>query len=75
MHTINPIINRYRYIYIHTCLNSPLYIMLGYGNLAPDTNWSRVFTIFYALIGIPINGILLTNLSDFFSSKVINTCN
>ncbi|XP_008553925.1 open rectifier potassium channel protein 1 [Microplitis demolitor] len=44
---------------------------IGYGNLAPTKLSSRIVMIFYAIIGIPINGILLANLGDFFSSVFI----
>lgn len=40
---------------------------LGYGNLAPTTTLSRILMIFYGLLGIPMNGILLTQLGEFFS--------
>ncbi|CAG7832242.1 unnamed protein product [Allacma fusca] len=45
---------------------------IGYGHLSPSTDWSRVFVIFYALIGIPINGILLQGLGEYFSKKLVN---
>ncbi|XP_066597403.1 open rectifier potassium channel protein 1-like [Prorops nasuta] len=40
---------------------------IGYGNLAPTNMLSRVLMIFYGLIGIPMNGILLSHLGEFFS--------
>lgn len=43
----------------------------GYGNLAPTNMLSRILMIFYALIGIPMNGILLTQLGEFFSRVFI----
>jgi len=43
----------------------------GYGNLAPTNTFSRILMIFYGLIGIPMNGILLTQLGDFFSQVFI----
>ena len=39
---------------------------LGYGNLAPTNMFGRILMIFYGLIGIPMNGILLTQLGEFF---------
>lgn len=39
----------------------------GYGNLAPTNTLSRILMIFYGLVGIPMNGILLSNLGEFFS--------
>ncbi|XP_034254603.1 uncharacterized protein LOC117653210 [Thrips palmi] len=40
---------------------------IGYGNLAPTTPLSRILMIFYALVGIPMNGILLKSLADYFA--------
>ncbi|XP_063986413.1 open rectifier potassium channel protein 1 [Diachasmimorpha longicaudata] len=40
---------------------------IGYGNLAPTNSLSRILMIFYGLIGIPMNGILLAHLGEFFS--------
>lgn len=40
---------------------------IGYGNLAPTTPFSRILMIFYALVGIPMNGILLKSLADYFA--------
>ncbi|XP_068970541.1 open rectifier potassium channel protein 1 [Bombus flavifrons] len=39
---------------------------IGYGNLAPTNMLGRILMIFYGLIGIPMNGILLTQLGEFF---------
>ncbi|KAL6265448.1 hypothetical protein P5V15_002244 [Pogonomyrmex californicus] len=44
---------------------------IGYGNLAPTDTLSRILMIFYGLIGIPMNGILLTQLGEFFSRVFI----
>ncbi|XP_059062633.1 uncharacterized protein LOC131855380 [Achroia grisella] len=45
---------------------------IGYGNLAPTTHLSRILMIFYALFGIPINGILLANLGEYFGLQLIS---
>lgn len=42
----------------------------GYGNLAPTTHLSRILMIFYGMFGIPINGILLANLGEYFGTQV-----
>lgn len=42
----------------------------GYGNLAPTAAVSRILMIFYALVGIPMNGILLKSLADYFAHFV-----
>lgn len=44
--------------------------LLGYGNLAPTTMFGRIFMIFYALVGIPINGFIMIALGDFFGKSV-----
>lgn len=44
----------------------------GYGHLAPESPTGRIFCILYALIGIPLNGIIFATLADFFASKVSN---
>ncbi|XP_068631489.1 uncharacterized protein Ork1 [Battus philenor] len=46
---------------------------IGYGNLAPTTHLSRILMIFYGLFGIPINGILLANLGEYFGLQLIST--
>ncbi|KAE8749110.1 hypothetical protein FOCC_FOCC004279 [Frankliniella occidentalis] len=43
---------------------------IGYGNLAPTTTLSRLLMILYALVGIPMNGILLKSLADYFGHFV-----
>ncbi|XP_044013815.1 open rectifier potassium channel protein 1-like [Aphidius gifuensis] len=48
---------------------------IGYGNLAPTTMSSRILMIFYALLGIPMNGILLGQLGEFFSGIFIKAYN
>ncbi|XP_034833006.1 open rectifier potassium channel protein 1 [Maniola hyperantus] len=45
---------------------------IGYGNLAPTTHLSRILMIFYGLFGIPINGILLANLGEYFGRQLIS---
>lgn len=42
----------------------------GYGNIAPSNTIGRMFMIFYALIGIPVNGFLFAYLGDFFGKAV-----
>lgn len=44
---------------------------IGYGNLAPTRMLSRILMIFYGLVGIPMNGILLTQLGEFFSQVFV----
>lgn len=43
---------------------------IGYGNISPNNTFGRIFMIFYALIGIPVSGILFSYLGDIFSKTV-----
>lgn len=43
---------------------------VGYGNISPNNTTGRMFMIFYALIGIPVSGILFAYLGDFFGKTV-----
>lgn len=42
----------------------------GYGNLHPTSGTGRILVLVYSLIGIPLNGIVLTQLGSFFESRV-----
>ncbi|XP_062867922.1 potassium channel subfamily K member 4 [Trichomycterus rosablanca] len=37
---------------------------IGYGNIAPKTDWGKLFCICYALVGIPMFGFLLAGVGD-----------
>lgn len=39
---------------------------IGYGNLSPTTMCTRISMIFYGLVGIPLNGIVILSLGGFF---------
>ncbi|XP_055695538.1 open rectifier potassium channel protein 1 [Lutzomyia longipalpis] len=39
---------------------------VGYGNISPNSTFGRMFMIFYAIIGLPINVITLATLGNFF---------
>ena len=43
---------------------------IGYGRIAPRTQIGRGLCLIYLLVGVPINAILITTLSLFFSRKV-----
>lgn len=38
--------------------------VVGYGNIAPETQWGRIMVIAYALLGIPIMLLCLANIGD-----------
>ncbi|KAF5277616.1 hypothetical protein FQA39_LY06109 [Lamprigera yunnana] len=44
---------------------------IGYGNLAPTTTITRIFMIFYAIVGMPMNGMLIINLGDYFGKSFL----
>lgn len=48
-----------------------MFYISGYGNISPTNTFGRMFMILYALIGIPVNGILFAYLGEFFGSTVI----
>ncbi|XP_045159073.2 potassium channel subfamily K member 10-like [Mercenaria mercenaria] len=43
---------------------------VGYGNIAPSTPGGQLFCIFYALIGIPVNGVLLIQFGRKISAPI-----
>ncbi|XP_073938367.1 potassium channel subfamily K member 17 isoform X2 [Castor canadensis] len=43
---------------------------IGYGNLSPQTVAARLFCIFFALVGIPLNLVVLNRLGDFMLQGV-----
>ncbi|XP_040581421.1 uncharacterized protein [Lepeophtheirus salmonis] len=43
---------------------------IGYGQLSPVTAQGKLLCIFYSLIGIPINGILIGSLGSYFAAKL-----
>ena len=45
-------------------------IVVGYGHQATATNNGRIVCVFYALVGVPLNGILIAAIGNVFSAKV-----
>ncbi|XP_022238374.1 TWiK family of potassium channels protein 7-like [Limulus polyphemus] len=42
---------------------------IGYGNIAPRTDWGKLVTIVYAIIGIPLMLLYLTNIGDILAKS------
>ena len=45
-------------------------ISKGYGHIFPRTEEGKIVCILYSLLGVPINGILIASLANFFGQKV-----
>ncbi|KAJ8246968.1 hypothetical protein GJAV_G00257300 [Gymnothorax javanicus] len=46
---------------------------IGFGNISPKTNGGQLFCIFYALVGIPMFGILLAGVGDHLGTGLRKT--
>lgn len=47
--------------------------MSGFGNISPKTEGGQLFCIFYALVGIPLFGILLAGVGDHLGTGLRKT--
>ena len=45
------------------------HFLLGYGNLTPKTDIGKVMTILYALVGIPLMLLYMTNIGHILGSS------
>ncbi|CAK5096632.1 unnamed protein product [Meloidogyne enterolobii] len=50
---------------------STLLTTIGYGNLVPVTSLGRMFCIFYALFGVPLILITVTDIGKFLSEQIV----
>lgn len=53
--------------------NKPITQIKGYGNITPKSNTGKVLTIFYAMIGIPLMFMCLTNTGDLLAELFITS--
>ncbi|XP_053694336.1 open rectifier potassium channel protein 1 [Sabethes cyaneus] len=44
---------------------------IGYGNISPNNTFGRIFMIFYALIGLPVNGFFFAFVGEMYSRTFI----
>jgi len=51
-----------------TCGDAELSWCVGYGHIAPKTSWGQVVTIIYAIFGIPLTLLTITNLGGFMAT-------
>jgi len=52
---------------IYTDIFSQCVMGAGYGHVAPKTKWGRMITIVYALVGIPLTFLYLSNMGNFMA--------
>ncbi|XP_003745476.1 potassium channel subfamily K member 2-like [Galendromus occidentalis] len=48
---------------------------IGYGHVSPSTVSGRLFCVAYAMIGVPLTGILLAAIGDHFSKHLVKRIN
>ena len=46
-----------------------IFVLSGYGNLTPKTDLGKLTTIFYALCGIPLMLLYMTNIGDILGTS------
>lgn len=78
----HPSADKYDSPYVWTFYHSFYFVFtvvstVGYGNISPNSTFGRMFMIFYAIIGLPLNAIMFANLGEIFGrtvSKVNKNC-
>ncbi|OQR76429.1 open rectifier potassium channel protein 1-like, partial [Tropilaelaps mercedesae] len=48
---------------------------IGYGHVSPSTVPGRLFCVAYAMLGVPLTGILLAAIGDHFSKHLVKRIN
>lgn len=70
-HTLDEFETPYQWTFYHSIFFAfTVCSTLGYGNIAPTSTLGRYFMIAYALVGMPLNGILYAYLGDYFGKRV-----
>lgn len=57
------------FLYSKIILRIVHFLSPGYGNIAPKTNWGKLATIFYAIFGIPLMFLYLTNIGNILAKS------
>ncbi len=60
---------RFAFLKQHSISLSSLSLSAGYGNLTPKTDVGKLMTIFYALVGIPLMLLYMTNIGHILGSS------
>lgn len=55
---------------LNVCIKEFFLFIAGYGNLIPRTKWGKIATIVYAIIGMPLFLLYLSNIGKFKERKV-----
>ena len=49
-----------------------VFTTIGYGDLVPNSDFSRFLTIIYALIGVPIYIAFISDLGDLIGKRIVH---
>ncbi|XP_062821182.1 potassium channel subfamily K member 4 isoform X2 [Anolis carolinensis] len=73
---VNPVVNNTGINNSHWDMSSAFFFAgtvittIGFGNISPKTDAGRLFCIFYAIVGIPLFGMLLAGVGDLLGSSL-----